>query len=192
MTNFTEETATANAVVDYERANPLPGRHVARWARIKEIQTDLKSRAALEAAALPKKRKPTFDQSPEWETLATELRALHDIERTHALAANWPIWQSHQHCDYLNEHGTLRQAEVIAFDLDTGTIECSTWEPNDILGYLGVEGKRLLTTITPQQIHAAEDYKQAARASRREQDAAASLLSEQTRLPLFAEQLTLE
>lgn len=177
-------------LVANEIAHPCPGRHRDRWARIKEIEANL-NECWKDKPQDRKSKKTTapFYETTEWKALSAELRHLLSIERTHALSRNWPIWQQHQHCRYLDANGTLREAEVISFDLDNDTIECTTWELHDILGYLNAQGRRTPATITVKQIYDAIQREKADQLARNEQQRALKIDAERQSLPLFAAQI---
>src|SRR4051812_9011090 len=134
-----------NARIAMELVDWQPGRHAARWARIKVLAQQWRDgydadRAAREAwEQLPKKGrgkrpKPVWDLSNASKACAGERSWLHDIERTYALLLGFPIWQQGQHDVYFAGDGKLRGFAVIAFDLEAGTIEAETWDEDDYLG----------------------------------------------------------
>jgi len=179
--------------IQSELANPLADRHRTRWARINEIDAILKSIVALNP---PSRRKPqkseiSYHETAEWKALVYEGTLLEAIERTNALELDWPIWQAGQHFHYLETDGSIREGEVITFDTDAETIECSTWPLHDFHGYVNSEGSRKLQVITRTQIEDAERREQEHELALKKEAALAQLSKEQERLPLFATQLSL-
>lgn len=179
--------------IQSELANPVADRHRIRWARISEIDTILKSIVALNP---PTRRKPRTDEIPyhetaEWKALVYEGTLLETIERTNALELDWPIWQAGQHFHYLETDGSIREGEVVTFDTDAQTIECSTWPLHDFHGYVNAEGSRQLQVITRKQIDDADRIEEEIELTKKQEAALVQLSKEQERLPLFATQLSL-
>src|SRR6185369_17593314 len=125
------------AAIAEEHENPRPGIHAERWARIRELDRQLKeiSNANLQSEK-PSKQLSPYHETDEWKALVRESILLTSIETGQALERVWPIWQEHQHFLYLDETNELRQGEVITFDLDNNTIECTTWPRFDFHGYV--------------------------------------------------------
>lgn len=175
-------------------ANPLSGRHAARWARIREIDSRLKSISAANTPLYKSRRRATpgtvpYNETEEWKTLVHEGTLLEAVEREHALNQDWPIWQDGQHFRYLDAAGNIREGEVIWFDLDLGTIHCSTWPLHDFAGYINQNGARTIETIFVQQIHDATQREEEIEAAKKAAATERTLIEERSRLPLFADQL---
>src|SRR6185503_5665433 len=104
-------------VIESELSHPCAGRHATRWARIKEVDDQLKAINAANAHKKLSKHEIPYHETDEWKRLVHEGTLLEEIERTQAINSEWPIWQAGQHFRYL-EDGSIRQGEVITFDLD--------------------------------------------------------------------------
>ncbi len=181
-----------NDTVEAETLSPLQGRHRQRWLRIKEIDTALKAITALHAGRKQAKHETPYHETDEWKALVYEGNLLEEIERTYALQRDWPVWQEGQHFTYLdtsNNEESLREGEVISFDLEADTIECSTWPLHDFHGYVGSPGSRKFHTVTIAQIDAAVTFQERLEAARRHEQAQINLVKDKERLPLFADQM---
>ena len=183
----------AVALIAEEAATPSPRRHALRWARIHEINAHLK---AVAAANPYKSRRRRVDpdiipyyQTEEWKTLVAEALLLETIEGQQALDANWPICQDGEHFTYLDGNETLREGEVIWFDLDAETIHCTTWPLHDFSGYTKQPGARRPEIISVHQIYAGERKEEELETQRSLAAAVQALADQRERLPLLALQL---
>ncbi len=146
-----------------------------RWQRIAEIHAWLNAtwRAA---SALPKPKKSAprvpYYETPEYVAVVDEYRALHNIERSAAIEADWPIWQEGQHFTYLALDGTLRSGGVIAFDRDAMTVDTHTWPFEDVCAGCRT-GEHPHETVTVAQIVAGEQRRDEMEAERAREDAIA-------------------
>jgi hypothetical protein len=102
---------------------------------------------------------------------------------------DWPIWQEHQHFIYLDSNNELRQAEVISFDLDNDTIECTSWPRFDFQGYVNAAARQA-ATVSIQQLYDAEKRLEEIENERERLAAIADLERQRATLPLLAALLT--
>lgn len=175
--------------IEDEMAHPCPGRHVARWARIKEIDQQLKAINAANAHKKVSKHEIPYHETDEWKQLVHEGTLLEEIERTQAMNNHWPIWQRHQHFLYLDANNELRQAEVITFNLEIDTIECTSWPRFDFQGYVSAAARQA-ATVSIQQLYDAERRLAEIEIERERLAATADLERQRTSLPLLAALLT--
>lgn len=181
------------AMLSEEAASPVPGRHAARWARIFEINAHLKTIASANPYKGRRRRAAPgtipHDQTKEWKSLVSEGLLLETVEREQALDADWPIWQDGQHFKYLGANDTIREGEVIWFDLEAETVDCTTWPLHDFAGYINQPGVRTRETISVHQIGAAERKEEELKTQRSLAAAMQALAEQRERLPLLALQL---
>lgn len=130
----------------------IPATSFLRWERIAEIRHRLD---VLWSVKRTKKDKP-LHETPEYEALTTELRALMDREREDAIDSGWPVWQQGQRFHYLAQDGTLREGDVIRFNLDALTVTAMTWPDGDYLGSLHADGRYTVETMHIVDIEAGE------------------------------------
>lgn len=183
-----ERDESVRRVIAEEEAHPLQGRHAARWARIKEIHRQIDELWKYKPERKQQKGEPHFYETVEWKLLTDELKLLHSIERTQAANAGWPIWQRGQHFKYVDKDSTLREGEVLAFNLDDETIECSTWNLNDFLGYVKTSDRKLCT-ISLKQIYDGIEQQERLETDRLKEQELSRLAAERARHPLFASQI---
>jgi|SRR5215831_8340588 len=175
------------AALEQERLNPLPGRHQQRWDRIYALDNELrKMTTANLRQTKPSKELPPYKETPEWKALVYEYTYLDRLECAQACEQDWPIWQRRQHFVYLTHDDQLREAEVIRFDLDNNTIDCTTWPRFNFQGYLNAPGARQPAVLDIQQLYAAQDRLEELAAEKRRLNEIAELERERTSLPLFA------
>lgn len=179
------------ATIAEERENPRPGIHAERWARIIQLDHLLKEIAATNLQTKkPSKHLPPYHETDEWKALVRESELLTSIETGQALEQDWPIWQEGQHFLYLDQTNELREGEVITFDLDNNTVECTTWPRFDFHGYVNAPGARQHSTISIQQLYDADKRLEEIENERKRLAEIADLERQRATLPLLAALLT--
>jgi hypothetical protein len=145
-----------DAMIEVQAADELtdlqPGRHRARWERIKAIRAQIDAGWKNDPTMLGRVKKGVvpWHETALYARLVREYSWLVDIEREMACQLGFPVHQERQTFYYRAADGTIREGHTLSFDLEAGTVTATTHAPYDLYGPSSLED------ITVEQIEAGE------------------------------------